>query len=180
MTKAPDWHGLVAWDLLFNNLTTGLFLVAALGELAAPAVFTPVAQRGLSDRPRLPARRPAVPGARPGRPAAFPSHAPGVQAQLAHVARHLVSDDLLAAADRDRGAELLTARLLPDGATVVDWVRRLAVVVGLVPALGSAVYKGVLFSTSSQPGWKDARWLGGYLTNSASCSAAPGCSPCRS
>ena len=34
-------------------------------------------------------------------------------------------------------------------------------------ALGSAAYKGVLFSTTSQPGWKDARWLGGYLTNSA-------------
>ena len=35
------------------------------------------------------------------------------------------------------------------------------------PRSGSAVYKGVLFSTSSQPGWKDARWLGGYLVNSA-------------
>src|SRR5438046_9356559 len=44
VTKAPDWHGLVAWDLLFNNLTTGLFLVAALGELSAPAVFTAVAK----------------------------------------------------------------------------------------------------------------------------------------
>src|SRR5262245_66684487 len=44
VTKAPGWHGLVAWDLLFNNLTTGLFLVAALGELAAPAAFTPVAK----------------------------------------------------------------------------------------------------------------------------------------
>jgi hypothetical protein len=33
--------------------------------------------------------------------------------------------------------------------------------------LGSALYKGVLFSTSAQPGWRDARWLGGYLTNSA-------------
>src|SRR2546429_6208709 len=44
LTKAPDWHGLVAWDLLFNNLTTGLFLVAALGELAAPAVFSAVAR----------------------------------------------------------------------------------------------------------------------------------------
>src|ERR1700731_3810061 len=44
VTKAPDWHGLVAWDMLFNNLTTGLFLVAALGELAAPAVFTAAAK----------------------------------------------------------------------------------------------------------------------------------------
>src|ERR1700726_1411364 len=44
ITKAPAWHGLVAWDLLFNNLTTGLFLVAATGELAAAAIFTPVAK----------------------------------------------------------------------------------------------------------------------------------------
>src|SRR5206468_8072991 len=44
VTKAPAWHGLVAWDMLFNGLTTGLFLVAALGELAAPAAFTPVAK----------------------------------------------------------------------------------------------------------------------------------------
>ena len=44
VTKPPAWHGLVAWDMLFNNLTTGLFLVAALGELAAPEAFTPVAK----------------------------------------------------------------------------------------------------------------------------------------
>ena len=35
VTKAPDWHGLVAWDLLLNNLTTGLFLIAALADLMA-------------------------------------------------------------------------------------------------------------------------------------------------
>jgi hypothetical protein len=28
-------------------------------------------------------------------------------------------------------------------------------------------YKGVLFSTTDQPAWRDARWLGGYLTTSA-------------
>jgi hypothetical protein len=47
------------------------------------------------------------------------------------------------------------------------WARIAAVVLGLLPALGSAAYKGVLLSTNSQPGWQDARWLGGYLTNSA-------------
>ena len=40
-------------------------------------------------------------------------------------------------------------------------------VFGLVPAFGSVAYKGVLFSTCSQPGWKDARWLGGWMANSA-------------
>jgi formate-dependent nitrite reductase membrane component NrfD len=44
VTKAPAWHGLVAWDLLFNNLTTGLFMVAAIGDLAAPEVFAHVAR----------------------------------------------------------------------------------------------------------------------------------------
>jgi hypothetical protein len=48
-----------------------------------------------------------------------------------------------------------------------EWVRILAVIAGLLPAFGSAAYKGVLLSTNAQPGWKDARWLGGYLTNSA-------------
>ena len=48
-----------------------------------------------------------------------------------------------------------------------EWARLLAVIAGLLPAFGSAAYKGVLLSTNSQPGWKDARWLGGYLTNSA-------------
>ena len=38
---------------------------------------------------------------------------------------------------------------------------------GLLPGFASAAYKGVLLSTNAQPGWKDARWLGGYLTNSA-------------
>jgi hypothetical protein len=55
--------------------------------------------------------------------------------------------------------------LLPDP----RWtpVRRTAVVLALLPALGSLVYKGVLFSTSAQPLWKDARWLGAYLASSA-------------
>jgi hypothetical protein len=45
--------------------------------------------------------------------------------------------------------------------------RKIVVVMGLVPGFCSAAYKGVLLSTNAQPGWKDARWMGGYLTNSA-------------
>ena len=53
--------------------------------------------------------------------------------------------------------------LLPAGWMTLEWVRRLAVVIGLLPALGSAVYKGVLLSTNAQPGWKDA--LAGRLSH---------------
>jgi hypothetical protein len=49
----------------------------------------------------------------------------------------------------------------------LEWVRRAVLVLGLLPALACAAYKGVLLSTNAQPGWKDARWLGGYLTNAA-------------
>src|SRR5262249_37018246 len=55
----------------------------------------------------------------------------------------------------------------PDGSVALEGIRKSAVVVGLLPAMGSAIYKGVLFSPSSQPAWKDARWLGGYFVNSA-------------
>jgi hypothetical protein len=57
--------------------------------------------------------------------------------------------------------------LLPSGSIALEWVRWLAVVSCLLPAFGSVAYKGVLFSTCSQPGWKDARWLGGWMANSA-------------
>src|ERR1700743_743190 len=44
VTKVPGWHGIIAWDALLNGLATGLFLAAAVSELAAPAVFLRVAK----------------------------------------------------------------------------------------------------------------------------------------
>jgi hypothetical protein len=44
VTKAPGWYGAIAWDALLNGMATGLFMAAAVSELAAPAVFTPVAK----------------------------------------------------------------------------------------------------------------------------------------
>src|SRR5271168_5504904 len=44
VTKVPGWYGMIAWDALLNGMATGLFMAAAVSELAAPAVFTPVAK----------------------------------------------------------------------------------------------------------------------------------------
>jgi Ni/Fe-hydrogenase subunit HybB-like protein len=44
VTKAPSWHGTIAWDALFNGMATGLFMATAVSEVAAPAVFSPVAK----------------------------------------------------------------------------------------------------------------------------------------
>jgi hypothetical protein len=162
VTKAPSWHGIIAWDALFNGMATGLFMAAAVSELAAPAIFAPVAK------------------------AAYP-----VALLLLLIDLGLLVLDL---GDSLRfhhmlrvfkpyspmsvGTWCLTIFSLPLTAAAAlsllaefridfEWARILAVVVGLLPALGSAAYKGVLLSTNAQPGWKDARWMGGYLTNSA-------------
>src|ERR1700730_14979361 len=161
-TKAPAWHGLVAWDLLFNNLATGLFLVAAIGELAAPAVFTAVAKVAypvalvllLTDLLCLVLDL--------GDPLRFLHmlrvFKPSSPMSLGTWCLTIYSFPLTVAA---------ALSLAPEGGTAIEWVRKLAVVLGLLPALASAAYKGVLLSTNAQPGWRDARWLGGYLTNSA-------------
>jgi Ni/Fe-hydrogenase subunit HybB-like protein len=162
VTKTPNWHGLVAWDLLFNNLATGLFLVAAVGELAAPPAFAAVAKVAyptalvflLIDLLLLVADL--------GDPLRFHHmlrvFKPSSPMSLGTWCLTVYSLPLTV---------LAANSLLPGGGAAREWVHWAAVIAGLLPALGSALYKGVLFSTSSQPGWKDARWLGGYLTNSA-------------
>jgi Ni/Fe-hydrogenase subunit HybB-like protein len=162
VTKAPAWHGLVAWDMLFNGMTTGLFLVAAISELAAPDVFASVAKAAypvalvlslvdllclvldLGDPLRF---HHMLRVFKPGSPMSLGTWCLTIYSLLLTVA--------------------VAISLLPGGWMTLESVRRLVVVIGLLPALGSAVYKGVLLSTNAQPGWKDARWLGGYLTNSA-------------
>jgi hypothetical protein len=162
VTKAPGWHGTIAWDALFNGMATGLFMAAAVSELAASSVFTRVAK------------------------VAYPVALVLLLIDLGLLVLDL-GDSLRfhhmlrvfkPAAPMSVGTWCLTIFSLPLTAAAAlsllaemgwdfEWARILAVVVGLLPALGSAAYKGVLLSTNAQPGWKDARWMGGYLTNSA-------------
>jgi hypothetical protein len=162
VTKPPEWHGLVVWDMLFNNLTTGLFLVMALGELAAPAVFTPLAKPAyflafgllladqlclvldLGDPWRFHHMLRVI---KPSSPMSF-----GVWSLNGYAFFLTV---------------IVAVHLLPEDWVALEWLRKVALVLGLVPAFTSSIYKGVLFSTSAQPGWRDARWLGGYLTSAA-------------
>jgi Polysulphide reductase, NrfD len=168
VTKVPGWHGLVAWDLLFNNLTTGLFLFTAVGELVSPALLGPVARVAypvallllLTDLMMLVLDL--------GDPLRFhhmlrvfkPSSPMSLGTWSLTV--YSLPLTLIVAIEAAQALELL-----PPGSVALEWIRKSAVVFGLLPAFGSLAYKGVLFSTSSQPGWKDARWLGGFMANSA-------------
>jgi hypothetical protein len=162
ITKVPGWHGMIAWDALLNGMATGLFMAAAVCELAAPAVFTAVAKVAYPVALVLLLVDLAMLVFDLGDPLrfhhmlrVFKSYSP---MSVGTWCLTIFSLPLTAAA-----ALSLLAELGID----FEWARLLAVVVGLLPAFGSAAYKGVLLSTNAQPGWKDARWMGGYLTNSA-------------
>lgn len=168
VTKVPGWHGLVAWDVLFNNMTTGLFLFAAVGELAAPRLLGPVARLAyplalvflITDLLLLVSDL--------GDPLRFHHmlrvFKPSSPMSLGtwSLTAYSLPLTLIVAIEA-----ALWLNLLPPESTTLEWIRKALVVVGLVPAFGSVAYKGVLFSTCSQPGWKDARWLGGFMANSA-------------
>ena len=162
VTKVPGWHGLVAWDLLFNNLTTGLFLVAAICDLAAPQVFASVARLAYSIALLFLVIDLACLVLDLGDPLRFHHmlrvFKPSSPMSLGTWCLTIYSLPLTVVA---------ALSLIPDKGPVLEWVHRFALVLGLLPALGSAIYKGVLLSTNAQPGWRDARWLGAYLTNSA-------------
>ncbi len=164
VTQPPDWHELVVWDFLFNAGTTGLFLVAAVADLLRPDLFAPAA-------------RWAYPVALVllGIDLLF------LVLDLGHPARfHHMLRVVKPSSPMSLGTWCLTAYSLPltvaAAASLFGWdeLRRLAAGLGLLPAVGSVLYKGVLFSTSAQPGWRDARWLGAYHTASALALGAAG------
>src|ERR1700677_272154 len=162
VTKVPGWHGMIAWDALLNGMATGLFMAAAVSELAAPAVFTPVAKVAYPVALVLLLVDLGLLVLDLGDSLRFHHmlrvFKPGSPMSVGTWCLTIFSLPLTAAA---------ALSLLSEIGLDFEWARITAVVLGLLPAFGSAAYTGVLLSTTAQPGWKDARWMGGYLSNSA-------------
>jgi Ni/Fe-hydrogenase subunit HybB-like protein len=162
ITKVPSWEGMIAWDVLLNGMATGLFMAAAVSELAAPAVFSSVAKVAYPVALVLLLVDLVLLVFDLGDPLRFHHmlrvFKPGSPMSVGTWCLTIFSLPLTAAA---------ALSVLAEMGWDFEWARILAVVVGLLPGFGAAAYKGVLLSTNAQPGWKDARWLGGYFTNSA-------------
>src|SRR5580658_8492105 len=162
ITKVPSWDGMIAWDVLLNGMATGLFMAAAVSEFAAPAIFRPAAKVAYPVALVLLLVDLILLVFDLGDPLRFHHmlrvFKPGSPMSVGTWCLTIFSLPLTAAAGLS---------LLAEFGMDFKWARMLAVVVGLLPGFGAAAYKGVLLSTNAQPGWKDARWLGGYLTNSA-------------
>jgi len=162
VTKVPAWHGMIAWDALLNGMATGLFMAAAVSELAAPAIFAPLAKLAYPVALVLLLVDLGLLVTDLGDPLRF-HHM--LRVFKPHSPMSVGTWCLVIFSFPLTGAAALS--LLAEVGFDFKQARTIAVVFGLLPALGSAAYKGVLLSTNSQPGWKDARWMGGYLTNSA-------------
>ncbi|MBV8137675.1 MAG: polysulfide reductase NrfD [Deltaproteobacteria bacterium] len=162
LTKVPGWYGNIALDALLNGMATGLFMAAAVSELAAPAVFNSVAKVAYPVALVLLLVDLALLVTDLGDPLRFHHmlrvFKPRSPMSVGTWCLTIFSLPLTAAA---------ALSLLAEMGIDLERARILAVVAGLLPGFGSAAYKGVLLSTNAQPGWKDARWMGGYLTNSA-------------
>jgi hypothetical protein len=161
VTKAPAWHGTIAWDALLNGMATGLFMAAAVSELAAPGII-PVAKIAYPVALVLLLVDLGLLVTDLGDPLRFHHmlrvFKPRSPMSVGTWCLSIFSMPLTAAAGLS---------VLAEFGFDFERLRILAVLAGLLPAFGSAAYKGVLLSTNAQPGWKDARWMGGYLTNSA-------------
>ncbi len=160
VTKAPPWHGWVTADLALNSLSTGVFAVTALCDLTTPPAYRSVVRIGyltafplalcdllclvldLGDPLRFLHMLRVF---KPGSPMSIGAWSTNIFAGFAFIAWAL---------------EILN----PPGLRSVPVV---VAVVGIAAALVTAAYKGVLFSTTAQPGWKDARWLGAEFSVSA-------------
>lgn len=152
-THAPDWGAATGWDVFLNNLSLGLFVVAAVGMLARPTWFSPVAA--------------------PAYVVVFLAIGLDLLLLVADLGDSFRMPHMLRVVKRESpmsvGTWALSAFACVAFATAVltiaglQDVARTAAAVGLVPAAFGLLYKGVLFSASSQPGWRDARWLGALV-----------------
>jgi hypothetical protein len=167
-THAPPWHGLVVWDVFFNALATGLFMTAAVGELARPAAFAPVATWAYPLALALLLIDLTLLVLDLGDPLRFHHmlrvFKPSSPMSLGTWCLTLYSLPLTALVALDL---LALVGALPTESPALAVAKTVLLAAGLPFAFGSMAYKGVLFSTSSQPGWRDARWLGAYHVASA-------------
>jgi formate-dependent nitrite reductase membrane component NrfD len=161
------WEGPVAaLDILLNNLGVGLFLVAAVGNVVAHDELAGVAAVGFVLAFAVIALDLLLLVSDLGDPFRF-----------FHMLRVFKPRTPMSVGVWSLSALMII--LLPVVAiSVAGWftdvpsgletVSTVLATLAILPGLTAITYKGVLFSITAQPGWRDARWLGAY-----GCSSGP-------
>ncbi len=153
----PGWRGLIGWDVFLNNLCAGTLVATALVVWVGGAHF--LTAPGLSLALAILIADLLVLIADLGDPWRF----------------HHMLRVMRPASPMSVGVWSLSSMgVLLGLACVVAWLpwpaaqtmARYVMLLACIPALGVLVYKGVLFSCTSQPGLRDARWLSAHLASS--------------
>jgi hypothetical protein len=158
VTKAPPWHGWVLVDLFCSSLASGTFSVAALAILFGPADLVPAARIAfLIVFPVMLVDLVSLIGDL------------GDPLRFHHMLRVIKPQSAMSLGVWAISLFSFVAFLAFAGAAlgVADSMMRAIGAAGLVPALVTSAYKGVLLSTTAQPVWRHLRWLGGGFTISA-------------
>lgn len=158
--KPPPWHEWVVADLFLSELSAGIFLFAALGDLLAPGVYGHASRIGYL--------------------VAFPVIVADLACLIADLGdpmrfhhmlrtfklRSPMSTGVWAISLYAIIAFLGFVLAIAD-APHIAFARTLIGAIGIFPALYIGAYKGVLLSATAQPGWRAARWLGAELSTSS-------------
>lgn len=168
ITHFPDWKNLIVWDAFFNNLTSGLMLAAAIAYIFGPPPFTWLLPLAMTLALLLVAIDLFLLVADLGDSWRF-YHSLRVMrftSPLSVGVWGLVAYSIFLAC-----AVVLTWLVwfmgpeLSGGFIFVKVLARLFTVLAVIGATVVICYKGVVFSCSSQPGVRNARWLTPFMVS---------------
>jgi hypothetical protein len=154
----PGWRNLIAWDVFLNNTTAGLAVFTILGVWLAPATMAGLVVPGLAAALAVLVADLVVLVADLGDPWRFLHMLRVVKPQSP------MSVGVWSLSSFGGLLALTLAAAWFTGSS--SFVTKASGALMVVPALGVLVYKGVLFSCTSQPGLRDARWLSAHLASS--------------
>lgn len=169
----PDWKNIIVWDLFFNNLTAGFMFVTMITWLTAPTLFGPIMPIALTLAFFIVLFDLLLLVGRPGRSRSILACYEGPASHLSPIGRRggpdLLFDHAVHRARHllDYGRIARNPWAASEVVVVLDVLFRLFAVLALIAACVVICYKGVVFSCTSQPGLKKARWLTCWVASDA-------------
>ncbi len=168
ITHFPDWEGLIVWDAFFNNLTSGLMLVAGIAWAAGGPLMAAFLPFALTVALALLVIDLGVLIADLGDPKRFIN-----SMRIMRLTSPLsIGVWGLSCYGIFLGIATVCSWILfaiigeyPLCAYILSAILRLCVVMAIIAAVVVICYKGVVFSCSSQPGVCQARWLPPFMVS---------------
>lgn len=168
LTHFPDWGNLIVWDAFFNNLTSGFMVITSIAWLAGPAIFAWLLPPALTVALVLLIIDLFILVSDLGDPWRF-YHSLRVLRFTSPLSVGVWGLScygiFLGLAVPLSWLAFFFAAPASTAFYFIAALARLFTVMALIGAIVVICYKGVVFSCSSQPGVRDARWLTPFMVS---------------